>query len=324
MTVTCRPAASPPSASPPSVLRRTPPRDSLGLLPAPSHKALPNSQAPGTWTGEGGGAAPRSHCRPRAHRGAGRGPRRSGLIRPVQTSKEAQRDCPAVQGPLAARRTAEVRPPLPGPHALHTWGPPTSDTAMPGPHIRTVGEPRGRPRCPRDTGPTQGNGTARAGARVRQGARPSPRVRSATRDSLAGVGGRGGGALSCLALLRKAGLQVAPGRADPGTFRRRPPLSPPGLPVRAAWPGAVHLLLSERSPTHAALPFVCPGGGRHTPPPPGLAPEMATRPLDREAGQVHLTSLNSVSNAVARIDDTKKNHPKAGKADGDRLGSHWE
>lgn len=204
MTVTCRPAAPPPSASPPSVLRRTPPRDSLGLLPAPSHKALPNSQAPGTWTGEGGGAAPRSHCRPGAHRGAGRGPRRSGLIRPLQTSKEAQRDCPAVQGPLAARRTAEVRPPLPGPHALHTWGPPTSDTAMPGPHVRTVGEPRGRPRCPRDTGPTQGNGTARAGARVRQGARPSPRVRSAARDSLAGVGGRG------------AGRPLLPGPAEKG------------------------------------------------------------------------------------------------------------
>lgn len=202
--------------------------------------------------------------------------------------------------------------------------PPPRTRLCPGPHVRTVGEPRGRPRCPRDTGPTQGNGTARAGARVRQGARPSPRVRSAARDSLAGVRGRGGGRPLLPGPAEKGGPAGGSREADPGTFRRRPPLSPPGLPVRAAWPGAVHLLLRERSPTHAALPFVCPGGGRHTPPPPGLAPETATRPLDREAGQVHLTSLNSVSNAVARIDDTKKNHPKAGRADGDRLGSHWE
>lgn len=137
---------------------------------------------------------------------------------------------------------------------------------------------------------------------------------------------------------------------DPETFRRRPHqggLARAGLcsarprPARArapiggaAWPGTVHPLLREWSPTHTALLFLHPGCGWHTPLAPGLAPETLMQPLDRGAWQdlgtagaqvpvpslpgrvtckqVHLTFLNWVSNVVANINDTKKkNHPES-------------
>lgn len=152
--------------------------------------------------------------------------------------------------------------------------PPPRTRLCPGPHVRTVGEPRGRPRCPRDTGPTQGNGTARAGARVRQGARPSPRVRSAARESLAGVGG--------------GGRPLLPGPAEkggPAGGSRTPGPSVEGLP--SARPGsqrgrhgqALSTFCSVNGPQHTLLSPLSARGVGSTPRHPQAWPQKRQRGL---------------------------------------------
>lgn len=124
--------------------------------PTPGRPRLRHLDRRGRWRHTPDTLVARSAQRP----GAGGAQMQSHSIVANQQGSQV-RLSPQRRGPLAVRRTAEVRPPsqvltpcteceasTPGVPPPRTW-------LRPGPHVRIVGEPWGGPRCPRDANPTQ-------------------------------------------------------------------------------------------------------------------------------------------------------------------------